>query len=232
MHGGLAGAGGARGGLAGIDNLDPAAGTVATGDIIDGAVTNPKIRDAAATSVIGRSANSIGDVADITATADGQFLRRVAGALTWTASFTNVSSNHIARGSGTGELTGDAELTYDATGKQFAVSAAAAGTTLTAIYAENTSAVAGSGIRLKLQQANGGTGDLMISLNKSGGTAWTFGSDTSESGRFALNPSDGTLGTGDVFRARLRGRSGSAAPSRTRPTVQCSIETCRPRGSR
>jgi hypothetical protein len=44
--------------------------------IADNAVTNPKLRDSAALSVIGRSANSAGDPADIAAGSDHQVLRR------------------------------------------------------------------------------------------------------------------------------------------------------------
>lgn len=43
-------------------------------DLNDQAVTNDKLRDSAATSVIGRSANSTGAPADISATSDGQVL--------------------------------------------------------------------------------------------------------------------------------------------------------------
>lgn len=51
-------------------------GTVATAGIADNAVTNGKIRDSAAVSVIGRSANSTGDPADIAAASNGQLLMR------------------------------------------------------------------------------------------------------------------------------------------------------------
>lgn len=51
-------------------------GTVATAGIADDAVSNAKIRNSAALSVIGRSANSTGDPADIAAAADGDVLRR------------------------------------------------------------------------------------------------------------------------------------------------------------
>lgn len=44
-------------------------------------VTDAMIRDGAATSVIGRSANTVGDPADIAASADNQGLRRVGGVL-------------------------------------------------------------------------------------------------------------------------------------------------------
>lgn len=51
--------------------------------ITDNAVTDPKIRQGTATSVIGRSVNSTGNVADIAATADNQILKRVSGVLEW-----------------------------------------------------------------------------------------------------------------------------------------------------
>jgi hypothetical protein len=64
---------------------------ITTAKIVDGAVigskipdktiTNAKLRDSAGLSVVGRSANSTGEVADIVATANGQFLRRSSSAL-------------------------------------------------------------------------------------------------------------------------------------------------------
>jgi hypothetical protein len=50
--------------------------TVGTTQIVDGAVTNSKLRDSAALSIIGRSANSAGEPADIVAASDHQVLRR------------------------------------------------------------------------------------------------------------------------------------------------------------
>lgn len=60
-------------------------GTVATAGIADNAVTDTKLRDSAATSVIGRSAGSSGDPADIAASADGQVLRRSGGSVAFGA---------------------------------------------------------------------------------------------------------------------------------------------------
>lgn len=68
----------ASGGLA---SNDAGANDDFTLSISDGGVTNAKFRDSGATSVIGRSANSTGVPADISASADGQFLRRVGGVL-------------------------------------------------------------------------------------------------------------------------------------------------------
>ena len=50
-----------------------------TSTLSDNAVTNAKLRDSVATSVIGRSANSTGDPADIVSTNDGEFLYREGG---------------------------------------------------------------------------------------------------------------------------------------------------------
>jgi len=55
----------------------------ATLDHPNNSVTNAKLRDSAAVSVIGRSANSSGDPADIAAGANDRFLARVANALQW-----------------------------------------------------------------------------------------------------------------------------------------------------
>lgn len=56
-------------------------GTIATAGIAANAATNTIIRDSVALSVIGRSANSTGDPADIAASVDGQVLRRSGTAL-------------------------------------------------------------------------------------------------------------------------------------------------------
>jgi hypothetical protein len=56
-------------------------GTVATAGIADDAITDAKLRNATPCAVIGRSANSTGDPADINASANGQFLRRESNVL-------------------------------------------------------------------------------------------------------------------------------------------------------
>lgn len=52
--------------------------------IANDAVTDAKLRNSAAVSIIGRSANSSGDPADIAAAANDRLLTRVADALAWT----------------------------------------------------------------------------------------------------------------------------------------------------
>jgi hypothetical protein len=58
-------------------------GTVATGGIADAAVTDAKLRNSAAVSIIGRSANSSGAPADIAAGANDRILARVSDALSF-----------------------------------------------------------------------------------------------------------------------------------------------------
>lgn len=60
---------------------DSAYSTIPTGAIDDNAITNAKLRDSAALSVIGRSSNSSGDPADIAASSDGGVLRRKGSAI-------------------------------------------------------------------------------------------------------------------------------------------------------
>lgn len=61
-------------------DVSAGAGSGAT-TIAGDAVTDAKLRNSAATSVIGRSAGTSGDPADISASADGQVLRRAGGSL-------------------------------------------------------------------------------------------------------------------------------------------------------
>jgi len=59
--------------------------SIGTAEIENNAVDDTKLRDAAATSVVGRAAGTSGDPADIAASADGQVLRRGAGTLAFGA---------------------------------------------------------------------------------------------------------------------------------------------------
>jgi len=68
-----------------------------TAGLVDNAVTNAKLRDSAALSVIGRSANTTGDPADIAAGTDHQVLRRSGTAL----GFGAVALNQAAAITGT-----------------------------------------------------------------------------------------------------------------------------------
>lgn len=76
----IAGDGLSRNGTTGVLSVSPddVGIEISSNDVSlkDGGVTNAKIRDSAALSVIGRSANSTGDVADISAGTDAYVLRR------------------------------------------------------------------------------------------------------------------------------------------------------------
>lgn len=71
----------------GVSDGDKGDITVASGvwTIDADVVSDTKLRNSAATSVIGRGANSVGDPGDILTTTDGQVLRRAAGALAFGA---------------------------------------------------------------------------------------------------------------------------------------------------
>jgi hypothetical protein len=69
------------------------AAQVATAQIADNAITDPKLRDSAALSLIGRSPNSIGDPADIATTAGSNAVLRESGSA---LSFGTVATGGIA----------------------------------------------------------------------------------------------------------------------------------------
>lgn len=86
------------------------AAQLATGQCADDAITDAKLRNSGACSVIGRSANSGGDPADISAGSNNQVLQRVSNALTWTASPDNL--NLAGTGNDLGGLTGAKGRTF------------------------------------------------------------------------------------------------------------------------
>lgn len=119
--------------------------TEVTADIPANAVDNSELRQSAGLSVIGRSANSTGDVADITAASDGQVLRRSgtaigfgqvnlgsANAITGTlpvgnggTGATTFPANRILYGNGTSAINTAAELLYN--GSDLRLGSASAG---------------------------------------------------------------------------------------------------------
>jgi hypothetical protein len=100
------------------------ADAIASGGIADNSITDAKLRDSSALSVIGRSANSTGDPADIQASSDGQVLLRRSSALTWGAvtdaelSTSDITTNNRTTGKhGFGQkLPNDATKFEDGTG--------------------------------------------------------------------------------------------------------------------
>lgn len=89
----IAASGGGGGGSTNYNFHSPLTTTDTTNVFIaNNGIDNTYLRQGAGTSVIGRSAGSSGNVADITATADSQFLQRKAGALVWDTLPTTVGS--------------------------------------------------------------------------------------------------------------------------------------------
>jgi hypothetical protein len=144
-----------------------------TGGLLDNAVTNTKLRDSAALSVIGRSINSTGDPADISAASDNQVLRRSGTALGFGA--INLAStdavtgdlpfSNLAQGSALSVL----GVTGNATADVASISAGTdhqvlrrSGTALAfgAVNLAQSAAVTGT-----LPVANGGTGATTLTAN-------------------------------------------------------------------
>lgn len=88
------------------------AATIATN-----AVTNAKFRQSSGVSVVGRSENSTGDVADIAAASNGQFLARASNALSFvTPASTDISDFTEAAQDATGAMISSTDFQYtDAT---------------------------------------------------------------------------------------------------------------------
>lgn len=84
------------------------AGTVGTADLVDDAVTDAKLRESAALTVIGRSANSTGNPADIAAGSDGDVLRRSGTTL----AFGTIAAAGLASGSVTSAKLEDSLLHF------------------------------------------------------------------------------------------------------------------------
>lgn len=103
--------------LTGDVTAGPGSGSQAA-TIANGAVTNAKLRDSGALSVIGRASNSTGAVADITAAADDRLLTRISSALAWT---------QITLGMAAANLWTFAKLQQIATGKILGRGTAATG---------------------------------------------------------------------------------------------------------
>lgn len=144
-----------------------------TGGLLDNAVTNTKLRDSTALSVIGRSINSTGDPADISAGTDNQVLRRSGTTLGFGA--INLASTDAV----TGDLPfsnlaqGSALSVLGVTGNATAdVASIAAGSDHQVLRRSGTSVAFGSinlaqsaAVTGTLPVANGGTGATTLTAN-------------------------------------------------------------------
>jgi len=109
--------------------------------IIENAVSNTKFRKSVALSIVGRSANSLGNIADIAATNDHQVLRRSGSSLGFGAinlaqssavsgslsvsnggtGATSLASGGILIGNGTGAILTDSSLVFDTANNRLGV---------------------------------------------------------------------------------------------------------------
>jgi hypothetical protein len=102
----------------------PGPGTVGTTELADDAVTYAKMQDVAATSVVGRASGGSGDPEAITASADGQVMRRAGGSLAFgtlgttsydDASVTYAKLQNVAATSLMGRASGSSGVAADIT---------------------------------------------------------------------------------------------------------------------
>lgn len=122
------------------------------------------------------------------------------GNVTGAASSTD---NALVRFDGTtGKIIQNGVITEDDTGN-LSVAAAVSGGDLSALVS-NTSNTASARAFYQAQVAGSTASDAFIETNISGGQAWTFGLDNSDSDAFALS-SNATLGTTNVMRVATTG---------------------------
>lgn len=110
---------------AGLSAVDGGAGAAYTLNIATAGVTRAMMVNGAATSILGRAGGTSGVLADIPATADGQFSVRRAGALTWATildsdlpgtimrtSAISIATGQVAVATATNTIGGSAALTF------------------------------------------------------------------------------------------------------------------------
>ena len=186
--------------------------TGATWTIDNNAVSNAKLRDSAALSVIGRSANSTGDPADIAASADGNVLRRSGTTL----GFGTVATAGLADNSVT-----FAKMQDIATDRLIGRDAAGSGDP-TEISLNATLAWTGSNsFGINLANANSWTGaQTFSSVDINGGTVdnASIGATTPSTGAFTTLTASGNVnfdsGTLFVDAANNRVGVGTMSPER------------------
>lgn len=178
-------------------------GTVDTAGITANAVTNTVLRDSAALSVIGRSANSTGDPADIAAGSDGHVLRRSGTTL----GFGTIATAGIAANAVTGTILRDSA----------ALSVIGNGTNATADPADITAGT--DGHVLRRSGTTLGFGTLAPTASLAGITTdRLLGRDTAATGAAEEITVGGNLeftGSGGIQRGALTGAVTASAGSGT-----------------
>jgi hypothetical protein len=180
--------------MARADHNHSLTGQIDTIHIAANAVTDAKLRTGAGTSVIGRASNSSGNVADVAASADGEYLQRQSGALTWNGlSMSDVTSGVLGVGNGG---TGASSLPQGAAYSTGSALATTAGTTTTVLHGNAAGNPSFSAVDLTadvtgvLPTTNGGTGSAGALK------ATVFGNDTSSNLTAPAFNGDAWLGQG------------------------------------
>ncbi len=170
---------------------DPSYRQLATGGLLDDAVTDAKLRNSGALSVIGRSANSTGAPADISATpASDAVLRETGSTIGWgtiatgaiaNSAITNAKLANMAANTFKANVTGSTAAPTDAS------LATLAGDSLT--YAAGAIDYVGTTSNINVNPTSGAQGTIDISTLECGGTLEFQSVSTSTIAGFSAKPS-------------------------------------------
>lgn len=189
MLGGVMGLGN-RGGLMGVESIG-------TNDLANDSVTNAKLRNSGACSVIGRAANSSGDPADISASTNNTFLGRAANALSFQSlvvtSITDATLGRIPV-SDASTFTTTLEFTYLTASGTLDCQKSHSGNT-TAVQTRNTSNTASSSARLLAEVGGASGGNPSLRLSVAGVLNWDLQVANASSDRLELLAGATTVAT-------------------------------------
>jgi hypothetical protein len=168
-----------QGANSGTNTGDQTAGSGLTGtstlSIATNGVTDAMLRQGGATSVVGRSANSTGNVADVAASADGQALVRRSGALTFAAplasELTGVGATKVAVNTSTQTI--NSATAADVTNHSYSI---AAGEIWESIHLLEVSG-ATNGVKFIVTAPAGSTIVLTVEGNTTGVTVFSVSRD-------------------------------------------------------
>lgn len=170
--------------------------------------------------VTAATATDLSAVSGLLKSAAGVLSAAVAG--TDFCSFASGGASRIPFGSGTANgLTDAADLTYNSTTHDLALSVAESGGTVGFLVA-NTSNTASSLAAIVAQVAGATANNPVYQAIVSGVTTWTWGIDNASSDRWALNPS-ASLGTNDVITILTTGQIGLRSAPNASFTLASSI---------
>lgn len=180
-------------------------GTVATGGIANDAITDTKIRNSAATSLIGRSANTSGDPADIACSATDQFFWRSGTSVVCaTAASTNLSDTaNIGRLNATNSWSANNTFTTFQTSGNVGLGGAASGTAGILLHAQDsanqntyvqvTNSSTGASANARMRAINDAAVNTTMSTHGSGNTGSRFGVTIGNYGELNSTSANGLL---------------------------------------